>query len=155
MDCAEAENEQPLAAVNARAVGAMKPGVKAKKAEVGLPGDEQGKAWNDGGRRTTPRALAGSPGVPRSTSMGATNVRNPGLRKNAIPDGLSLVCSVSGVAGFLAKRPIWASASWLGKRPNPIQGDEYLASVSHRSQYVFAADVEASKLFSHPILLVV
>ena len=101
---AEAENDQALAAVNARAVGAMKPGVKVKKAEVRSPEEVQGKACNDCGRRTTPRALAGSPGVPRSTSLGATNVRNPGLRKDAIPDGLSLVCSVSGAAGFLAER---------------------------------------------------
>jgi len=108
VNCAEAENDQALAAVNARAVGAMKPGVKAKKAEVRLPEEVQGKACNDCGRRTTPRALAGSPGVPRSTSMGATNVRNPGLRKDAIPDGLSLVCSVSGAAGFLAERAMWA-----------------------------------------------
>ena len=58
-----AENEQALTAVRARALGAIEPGVKRKKAKVGLPRDLQGETWNGSGRHAAPRALAGSSGM--------------------------------------------------------------------------------------------
>src|SRR5439155_8071660 len=130
VDCAEAENEQAPAAVNARAVGAMKPGVKAKKAEVRLPERSAGQGLQ---RLWTTHDAASLGRESRSASLDVDGCHERSEPRAA--QGCHPRRPLSGVLGFRCGRfpgreGDVGKTSWRGKRPIPFQGDTYLACAS-------------------------